>query len=63
MGSRTLMAGVFAPETHGKFMSNCEEDIWPSTMLGEEGEALSTRVWGELLDMMEGIEVGVTENL
>lgn len=44
MGSRTLMAGVFAPETHGKFMSNREAEIWPSTMLGEEGEALSARV-------------------
>ncbi|KAG8416189.1 hypothetical protein J3459_013686 [Metarhizium acridum] len=63
MGSRTLMAGVFAPEMHGKFMSNCEEEAWPSIMLGREGEALSSRVWGELLDIMEGIEPGVTENL
>lgn len=63
MGSRTLMAGAFAPEPHGKFMSNCEEEIWPSIMLGEEGEALSARVWVELLDIMEGIEAGVTENL
>lgn len=36
MGSRTLMAGVFAPETHGKFMSNLEAEIWPSTMARRE---------------------------
>lgn len=64
VGSRTLMGGVFAgDEMHGKFMSDCREQNFPGMMVGEEGEMLDDRVWGELLEIMEGIEVGVTRNL
>ncbi|OAA52014.1 NAD(P)-binding domain protein [Metarhizium rileyi] len=63
MGSRALMAGVFAKEMHGKFMSNCKEETWPRTMVGQDGKALDDRVWGELLGIMEGVEAGVTGNI
>ncbi|KAF4467705.1 enoyl- hydratase isomerase [Fusarium albosuccineum] len=64
MGSRTLVAAALAgEETHGGFMSDAKVHPVPKIMQGEEGEKLSKRVWEELLEILEGIEVGVTKNI
>lgn len=64
VGSRTLLAAAFAgQETHGKSMTDCRLHRWPGIMLGDEGEQLTQKVWEELLEILEGIEPGVTENI
>jgi hypothetical protein len=63
MGSRTLMAGVFAEGTHGGFMAHCRAGTWPTLIQGEGGKVLNDKIWREMLDVMEGIEPGVTRNL
>ena len=64
MGSRTLLAAAFAgEETHGKYMSDCKVHYVPKIMTGDDGEKLTERVWGELLELIEGIEPGVTQNI
>lgn len=64
MGSRTLMTAAAAGEdSHGKWMTDCRMYEFPRLMTGEEGEAVSARLWGELLEFLEGIEPGVTANI
>ncbi|POR33335.1 Retinol dehydrogenase 12 [Tolypocladium paradoxum] len=64
MGSRTLMAAALAgEETHGRWMSDCALQIWPKLMEGEQGERLADKVWGELAEVLEGIEPGVMQNV
>ncbi|KAM5342666.1 hypothetical protein ACJ41O_013632 [Fusarium nematophilum] len=64
MGSRTLLAAAFADgDTHGKFMMDSKLHDVPKIMQGEEGEKLTRRVWGELVELLEGIEPGVTRNI
>lgn len=64
MGSRTLMTAAFAgEETHGNWMANCKPHIWPKLMKGENGEELTDRFWNELVEVLEGIQPGVTGNL
>ncbi|KAK5993201.1 Short chain dehydrogenase atnD [Cladobotryum mycophilum] len=64
MGSRTLMTAAFAgEETHGNWMTNCRLHTWPYSMRGAKGEDTTNRFWDELLDVMEDIEPGVTDNI
>ncbi|KAJ4250567.1 hypothetical protein NW762_011822 [Fusarium torreyae] len=64
MGSRALLAGTFAgDELHGKMMFNGELHKMPKTMQGEDGNKLTRQVWEELLELLEGIEPGVTKNI
>jgi hypothetical protein len=64
MGSRALLAGAFAGEDlHGKFMFNGEEYRLPKCMQGDEGDKLNKRVWEELMELLEGIEPGVANNI
>ena len=63
-GARVLLSGVFAgEEMHGKFLFNGEEREFPKCMQGIEGEKLNKRVWEELLELLEDIEPGVTDNI
>jgi hypothetical protein len=57
------MAGVFAEGTHGGFMAHCRAGTWPTLIQGEGGKVLNDKIWREMLDVMEGIEPGVTRNL
>ncbi|KAF4446384.1 hypothetical protein F53441_9952 [Fusarium austroafricanum] len=60
MGSRALLAGVFAGnDLHGKLMFNGEFHELPKCMQGDDGEKLRGRVWGELMRILEGIEPDV----
>lgn len=64
VGSRALLAGAFAGEDlHGKFMFNGEEHAFPKCMQEEEGDKLIERGWKELMELLEGIEPGVTNNI
>ncbi|KAM0343302.1 hypothetical protein ACHAPU_008754 [Fusarium lateritium] len=64
MGSRALLAGAFAGDgLHGKIMFNGELHELPKSMHGDAGDELSRRVWGELVEILEGIEPGVTKRI
>ncbi|KPM41649.1 hypothetical protein AK830_g4882 [Neonectria ditissima] len=57
MGSRTLVAAALAgEETHANWMSDCRLYVWPGSMEGDEGEKLTSRVWDELVVILEGVE-------
>ncbi|KAK7409685.1 hypothetical protein QQX98_008128 [Neonectria punicea] len=60
MGSRTLVAAAVAgEETHANWMSDCRLYVWPGSMEGEEGVKLTSRVWEELMEILEGVEPNV----
>ncbi|CAM1508467.1 Fc.00g053150.m01.CDS01 [Cosmosporella sp. VM-42] len=64
MGSRTVLAAAFADEeSHGKYMADCKVHSSPKIMTGYSGERLTGRVWGELLEIIEAVEPGVTQNI
>jgi retinol dehydrogenase-12 len=64
MGSRALLIGAFAGEhLDGKMMFNGELHELPKCMQGDEGDKLSRRVWGELVEILEGIEPGITKRI
>ena len=64
MGSRTLVAAASAgEESHGKYMTDClvrEPSMWVRSKKGKE---VQTRVYKELLMVLEEIEPGVTKNI
>ncbi|KAH7008058.1 hypothetical protein EDB80DRAFT_715300 [Ilyonectria destructans] len=62
MGSRTLVAAAVAgEETHANWMADCRLYVWPNSMKGEEGEKLTSKVWEELMEILEGVEPGVKD--
>lgn len=64
MGSRTLMMAALAgDDTHGQWMTDCKMHRWPAVMLGEDGERVTDQFWGELVEVLEGIQPGVTANI
>lgn len=63
MGSRTLMTAAAAgKESHGKYMDSCVIREPSKLVVSEEGRALQTRVYNELLEILEDIQPGVTRN-
>ncbi|KUJ15972.1 NAD(P)-binding protein [Mollisia scopiformis] len=64
MGSRTIVAAVAAgEESHGKYMSNCVVAPPSDLVLSEEGKKTGDRIWKELLDILEGIQPGISKNI
>lgn len=64
MGSRTLMTAAFAgEETHGEWMTDCRLHARPGLMKGDDGDRLTSKVWEELVAILEGIEPGSTQNI
>ncbi|KAI9880399.1 MAG: hypothetical protein M1830_003439 [Pleopsidium flavum] len=65
-GSRTLVhaAGV-GMETHGKYLSDCQEkDFAVAKMVrGHEGANTQKKVWAQLCQKLEGIQPGILENI
>lgn len=63
-GSRALMAAVAGGrDSHGKYV-DCSRIDQPSPfVLSEEGRTVQKKVWGELMEILEGIEPGVTANV
>ncbi|KAJ4302223.1 hypothetical protein N0V88_002359 [Collariella sp. IMI 366227] len=63
-GSRTLMAAVAAGrESHGKYVDSGKIDEPSDFVLSEKGKAVQKRVWEELMEILEGIEPGVTASI
>lgn len=65
VGARTLVHAAGAgPETHGKFLSGCEEYISPvdAKLWGNE-EELQKRIWSEVLMKLEKVSPGVSKNV
>ncbi|OLN84935.1 WW domain-containing oxidoreductase 1 [Colletotrichum chlorophyti] len=64
VGSRCLVAGAFVgDEAHGMYMSDCVVVKFPKMMRGEEGESMQGRVWDETLEILNGVDPGVSRNL
>ena len=63
-GSRMLVHAASAgPETHGAYLNMCKVAPTSTVTQGEEGQKTQKRVWSELMDKLEQIEPGITENL
>jgi NAD(P)-dependent dehydrogenase (short-subunit alcohol dehydrogenase family) len=66
VGSRTLVAGAAAgDESHGAYMTDGKVDngALSDFVRSEEGKRVQEKVWGELREILERIEPGVTSNL
>lgn len=66
VGSRTLVAAAAAGrESHGKYMSDgkVDEAALSKFVGSEEGRETAGRVWEELVQILEGVEEGVTKGL
>ncbi|KAK1655367.1 short-chain dehydrogenase [Colletotrichum phormii] len=64
VGSRCLTASAFADEeAHGRYMSDCVVVRFPKVMQGEEGEQMQGRVWEETVELLNGVDPGVSMNL
>jgi NAD(P)-dependent dehydrogenase (short-subunit alcohol dehydrogenase family) len=63
-GSRTLLASAIGgPETHGKYMSECVVREPSEFVRSEEGQKTQERVYHELMEILENIQPGITENV
>lgn len=64
MGSRSLLAAAAAGrDTHGRYMDNCKLRDPGPFVLSEEGQQLQERVYNELMEVLEGIQPGITKNV
>ncbi|KAK1981714.1 short chain dehydrogenase [Colletotrichum cereale] len=64
VGSRCLVAAAFAgEEAHGRYMSDCAVVEFPKIMRGEEGEQMQERLWEETVEVLNGVDPGVSMNL
>lgn len=66
VGSRTLVAAAVAgEESHGKYMTDgvVEDTALSAFVKSQEGNNAAKKVWGELCEILEGIEPGVTGNI
>lgn len=64
MGSRTLVGGAEAgQESHGLYMDSCKVRDPAPFVLSSEGAETQKRVFGELMEVLEGIEPGITRNI
>lgn len=64
MGSRTLLAAAAAGrESHGGYMDSCVLREPSTLVVGEEGKVLQTRVYDELMGILEDIQPGITKNV
>ena len=62
VGSRTLVAATHAgPESHGRYMKDgkVNDNALSSFVRSEDGTRAAKKVWNELSEMLESIELGV----
>ncbi|KAL2162674.1 hypothetical protein VTH06DRAFT_6510 [Thermothelomyces fergusii] len=63
-GSRALLAAAAGGrETHGKYVDCGRVDDPSPFVLSKEGRAVQQRVWDELMEILDGIEPGVSANV
>lgn len=64
VGSRSLMsAAAGGKETHGGYMDNCKLRDPGPFVTGEEGKQVQKRVYDQLLEVLEGVQPGITKNV
>ncbi|CAD6449929.1 6c24b831-bb1d-44d5-a4e5-7e3e44c9496a [Sclerotinia trifoliorum] len=64
VGSRTLVAAAAAGvESHGMYMVDCEVSEPSRYVRSEEGKNAQVRVYTEVMEALEGIEPGITNNI
>ncbi|KAJ4386429.1 hypothetical protein N0V93_009324 [Gnomoniopsis smithogilvyi] len=64
MGSRELVrAAAAGPETHGKWLDSHEIREPSAFVRSQEGELHQTRVYEELMGILERVEPGITKNI
>lgn len=64
MGSRALMAAAAAGrETHGGYMDQCKPRDPSKFVMSEEGQQVQERVYKELMEVLEGVQPGITKNV
>ncbi|KAI1343415.1 putative short-chain dehydrogenase [Xylariaceae sp. FL0016] len=64
MGSRTTFcAGVAGEETHGRYLQNCE--VWDESKWAQspQGYEVQKKVFAELVDILDGTQPQVSENI
>ena len=63
-GSRALMAAVAGGrESHGKYVDSGKVDDTSAFVMSEKSKPTQKKVWDELMEILEGIEPGVTANV
>lgn len=63
VGSRVLVhAGSQGPESHGKYLSDCEIAEPAEVVTSKEGVEAQHRVWAELVRKLEGVQPNVIRN-
>ncbi len=63
-GSRALMAAVAGGrESHGQYVDSAKVSDPSPFVLSEKGKATQKKVWEELVEILEGIEPGVTAHV
>ena len=64
VGSRALMSAAAAgKESHGGYMDNCKLRDPGPFVLSEEGVQVQKRLYGELLEVLEDVQPGITKNI
>ena len=64
VGSRTLVAAADAGvDSHGVYMTDCKLGEVSRWVRSEKGKVAQARVYAELLQILDGIEPGVTQNI
>jgi len=64
VGSRTLVdAACKGPESHGKYLSDCEIHDPSPFVMSAEGNKTQKRVWEELSEKLEHIQPGILDNI
>ncbi|TVY32377.1 Short chain dehydrogenase [Lachnellula subtilissima] len=64
VGSRTLVAAASAgEESHGCYMADCKVRQPSAWVRSEKGAETQKRLYGELMEILEGIQPGITQNI
>lgn len=63
-GSRTYISAATAgPESHGIYLEDCKLSTPHEFVDSEAGEKIQKKVFGELMDILEGLEPGISQNI
>jgi hypothetical protein len=63
-GSRAFTSAIAGGrESHGKYMDGGKAETPSRFVLSEKGKMVQKKVWDELMEILEGIEPGITANV
>ncbi|KAK0652272.1 hypothetical protein B0T16DRAFT_435099 [Cercophora newfieldiana] len=64
VGARTLLHAVDGgSESYGEYLESGEVSVLSPYVVSNEGVEMQQKLWGELMEILEGIEPGVTKNI